>query len=281
MFTFEDIIESIESLPPLSKVALDIEMMCRNVDTVNIGKLVKLIESDVMLSIDVLKMANAPVYGFSNKIASVAQAVSLFGIMQIRSFVMNHAIAQSVEARMDIYGITNEQFNDICNLQSALVMQWYASVNLDEANRVAPLALVMESGKLVLAQEIAKSDYKEEFLEGLKESKKIAEYEKELFDINSYGIASLMFEHWNMEGLFIDVFKDQGQNVDDWELKLYKNILLVVRTAVNVKEILSKKSVMKACVLVNAMGLDVNHFVKASIRVKSHYVKELQKRENV
>ena len=280
MFGFKDIIESIESLPPLSDAVLEIEKMyAQGSDNVKTTELVKLIESDVMLSIDVLKMANAPVYGFSNRIASVTQAVTLFGIMQIRSFVMHHAIQQSIEARMDVYGISNEHFNDLCNLQSALVTQWYSKIDLKVANQVAPLALVMESGKLILAKEIAQSAYKEQFLQGLKECKNVTNYEKELFDISSYGISALMFEHWNMESLFIDVLHESEKKSGDEELKRYSDILFIIRTALNVREMLTKKSVMRACVLVKAMGLDVDHFVKACVRVKTHYVKELQKRE--
>jgi len=224
-------------------------------------------------------MANAPAYGFSHKISSVAQAVSLFGIMQIRSFVMHHAIAQTIEARMDMYGISNEEFNDICNLQSALVFRWYTKIDVEEAGRISSLALVMESGKLILAKLVSESDYKEQFLEGLKECKKISDYERELFDIDSYHLASLMFKHWHMEDLFIDVFKTHEEKIQDLELKRYRDILFIVRTAINVNEILTKKSVMKASVLVKAMGLDVNHFIKSCVSVKAHYKKELEQRQ--
>jgi len=281
MITFEDIVQKIASLAPLSDVVLQIEALyAKGNDEVKVTDLIALIESDAMLSIDILKMANAPVYGFSSRIASVSQAVTLFGIMQVRSFVMSHAISQALQTDMGVYGISNETFNDICNLQSALVIQWYSQISLDDVKTIAPLALIMEAGKLVLAQEIHKSNYSEIFLEGLKKCNDILEYERELFDISSYEISALLFKHWNLDPIYIEIL-DTIHTQEDQHITQYQQMVSCVRHAINPKEILTKSSVISGCRVVSTMGLDVEHFVKACVRVKKIYAEKLQKQKGV
>lgn len=275
--TFQDIATSVDSLPPLSDAILEIQnMYAQGSDNVEIPKLIKIIETDAMLVANILRMANAPMYGFSGKVSSISQAVTLFGIMQIRSFIMSYAVESNIKADMKVYGITNDRFNDMCNLQSALVLQWYSKISLSDTNVVAPLALIMESGKLVLAQEIKNSNYEYDFRIGLKSCSDVSKYEHELVDITSYGISSLLFKHWNLEPTYSMVL--ESTKTDDDKIRNYRNILNIVRTAINVRELLTKRSVMLACKKVQLIGMDVDWFVKACVRVKNSYVKDLKRK---
>ncbi|MCK4874862.1 MAG: HDOD domain-containing protein, partial [Sulfurimonas sp.] len=78
--TFKNIITELESLPPLSNTPFIIKQLysygAQNIDII---KLVKAIEDDAVVAANILKMINAPIYGFSRKIASISQAVTLFG----------------------------------------------------------------------------------------------------------------------------------------------------------------------------------------------------------
>ncbi|MBN2783075.1 MAG: HDOD domain-containing protein [Campylobacterales bacterium] len=275
--TFQDIAQSVDSLPPLSDAILEIQnMYSQGSDNIEIPKLIKVIETDAMLVANILRMANAPMYGFSGRVSSISQAVTLFGIMQIRSFIMSYAVESNIKADMKVYGITNDRFNDMCNLQSALVLQWYSKISLSDTNVIAPLALIMESGKLVLAQEIKKSNYEYDFRIGLKECHDVSKYEHELVEITSYGISALLFKHWNLEPTYSMVL--ESTKTDDDRIRNYRNILNIVRTAINVRELLTKRSVMMACKKVKLVGLDVDWFVKSCIRVKNSYVKELKRK---
>jgi HD-like signal output (HDOD) protein len=168
----------------------------------------------------------------------------------------------------------------MCNLQSALVIHWYSQISLDNVKTIAPLALIMEAGKIVLAQEIYKSNYQELFLEGLKKCDDILAYEKELFDISSYEIAALLFKHWNLDPIYIEILENLHTQ-DDLHMKEYREMIMVVNHAINPKEILTKNSVIAGCRIVKKMGLDVEHFVKACVRVKKIYMQKKQKQQEV
>lgn len=276
-----NIVKSIDSLAPLSDAIINIQkMFSDNQGDVDINKFVLLIQADAILSVNILRMANSPLYGFSNKIASISQAVTLFGIMQINGFIMSYAISENIKANTELYGLSNEKFNDMCNLQSALLIQWYSKIDLETARFLSPLALIMEIGKLVIANEVEQSDYKNEFTLGLRHSKNIKLYEQEILDDSSYGFSAIIFKHWHLESRYIKILK----HLDDVDFKSevlqsYSDIINVIITAVNVKSILSKESVLKACKLIKKMELSPDDFVKVAIKVKKSYVKELGLRE--
>ena len=276
--TFYDIIEDIDSLPPLSNAAQLVQSMyASGIENINITRLVKVIESDAMLTANILKMINAPYYGFSKRIASVAQAVSLFGTRRIHMLVIQYAVAQNLKADTSIYGFTQSQFNELCHLQSALMLQWISKVELRDAQFLAPLALIMESGKLVLAKEIVASDYVGEFRKGFNECESIEEYERSLIDTTSYRISSLLFEHWNLEPIYVDILKalDEQMNMKkryDAKMQSYIKQLDVIRTAINVKEILTESSIEKASKKVKAMGYRSDLFETIAYRIRDVYL---------
>ena len=274
MMTFEDIVNHIESLPPLSQNTLKIRDLYREgPENVNVIKLIRLIESDATLAANVLKFVNAPKYGFAKKISSVSQAVTLLGTEVIYGIVVDKAIQERLEVNVSAYGITNVQFNDMCHLQSSMVIQWYSIINIRDAHFLAPLALIMELGKLIIAKEVSESSYTTMFRRGLAEVTNIEVYEYDLFETTSYYISALLFEHWGLDPLFVEILKIMDFEPEEVEEKLehYRNILDVVRTAINVKGILTQKSIDAAAEKVVQMGLSDATFLHVAKRMKRMY----------
>jgi len=278
---FKSITNNIESLPPLSDVILKIQK-CYNDDisNMNIEILVNLIESDAILAANILKITNSPTYGFSRKILSISQAVKLFGVLQIYGIIVSYVVDESIKANTKVYGLSNERFNDMCHIQSALIMKWYSKIDFKKAQLLSSLALIMESGKLILAQEIANSSYELEFRQGLHNCEDIEVYEKNLVSLSSYNISALLFEHWNLEPLYIKILLSNKEEQDSEILEFVK-ILDVVKTAINVKEFLTKDSVLKASKLLREMNIDIEPFVAVSIEIKKSYITMMQKKQQI
>jgi HD-like signal output (HDOD) protein len=281
--TFEEIIKDIDSLPPLSTAARIVHSMyLSGLEDINVTKLVRVIESDAMLMANILKMINAPYYGFSKKIASVAQAVSLFGTRRIHMLVMQYAVDQTLQADTSIYGFTHTQFNELCHLQSALMLQWCSHVELRDAQFLAPLALIMESGKLILAKEVVASDYTGEFRRGYNECDNIEQYEKSLIGTTSYYLSAVLFNHWNLEPLYVQILQyldapPYQRNHLDPKVKDYIAKMDIIRTAINAKDILGDRAIMKASKKVAQLGYNDEMFERVAYRVRDAYFAKQEK----
>ncbi len=276
---FQSVIANIDSLPPLSNAAFLVQQLySRDADNVNIAKLVRIIESDALLTANILKMINAPIHGISKKIASISHAVALFGTRNIYGLVINYAINEKIKANTAIYGLSAPEFNNMCHLQSNLMMQWFSTIDLRQAQFLAPLALIMESGKLVLSNEISKSNYEQEFKKGFRDCEDMERYEYSLIDTTSYYLSALLFEHWHLEPKYIEVLKGLDFEIEtDKKTEHYIDTLDVIRVAINVKEILTDESILLACNVVEDLEMDPKHFRSVAVRVRDEYNKAINK----
>ncbi|MCW8838007.1 MAG: HDOD domain-containing protein [Thiovulaceae bacterium] len=277
---YNSLVNTIESLPPLSNAATMIQKLYENGATeVNITKLVKLIESDAVLTANILKMINSPLYGFSRQIASVAQAVTLFGTELVYGLVIHYAINERMKANTDMFGVSPSIFNDVCHLQSSLVLQWYSKIDTRQAQFLAPLSLIMESGKLVMAEDVIHGNYVNEFKTQYEKAKDPLAYEDSIFGTSSYFVSGMLFEHWNLEPLYVEILKslDYEPEFITNKVESYTHTLAVIKTAINPKEILTKQSVLKAARLVDEQGFDKDYFISVALRIKKAYIENLKK----
>lgn len=273
MIEFQTVVKQVESLPPLSDSAQKIRKIFNVEDEdINIIELVRAIEADASLSANILKMVNAPFYGFSKQITSISHAVTLFGTRMVYGMVMRFAVEKAVIANLRPYGINAMQLNKISHLQSRLVMQWYSKIDINLAQDIASLALMMESGKLVVAKEVAKAGEIKTFLDTLNKSATELEHELATFSSSSYFIAGLLFEHWNFDPLYSAALKglDFEISFDHPYFQNYIEVLDIARHAVNIRECLTPNSIETACEVVEEYGMDRDKFVDVAHKIQRH-----------
>ena len=81
----------IRKMPALNATTLEINRILRDANH-SIQEIIKVVEKDPVLSSELLKYANSPMYGFTSEITSVARAISLFGVQQVRAVAIMSSI---------------------------------------------------------------------------------------------------------------------------------------------------------------------------------------------
>lgn len=271
--SFESLVKRIDTLPPLSDSAQKIlQLYAEDEDDIDIRKLTRLIENDTLLTANILAMINDPKFGFNNKITSVGQALTLFGTRIVKGFILSIVMKEHIRPSMGAYGISSEKFNDMGQLQAALLFQWYMGIDIKKAQVLVPLALIMETGKVIFAQEMGSSDYAHLFTEEIYHAKNMEEVEHKYSDTTSYYIGGILFDHWHFSKRYVDIMKcldfdDEDGEVDPIDI----NILDVIRQAINIKGFMTKENIDNACALVKEYGMDEAAFMKAALRIKNAY----------
>jgi len=143
------------------------------------------------------------------------------------------------------------------------------AINIEEATFLVPIAFLMETGKLIIANEVSKSDYKEEFSRMIQEDDSIDETEKLFTGLSSSEVTALLFEHWNFNEIFVNIIKGSTNpsSVDD-EYRKYSQALDIVKTLINVHEIITPKSIAKATKKAQDYHFDVDKFERTLKRVQ-------------
>lgn len=255
--------EEIKRLPPLPSSITTIQKLCMERD-VNVNALTKVIENDPMLTANILKSVNSPLYGMSKEVTSVHQSVMLFGVSMIRGFATAIAIKKTLTLDLSPYNITIEKLSETSALQLALLREWYGIVDKQRLPSLVGTTFLMELGKLIVARQVIQAGAKEAFLDQVAQGNPLSDIEKNLIGYESYEVASMMFEHWNFETLLVETLKHihnprHGHN---------EEILNVISHAITVHEVLTPSSLENAASALKTFGLDSVAFEKAVEAVK-------------
>lgn len=197
----DNILKKIKSLPPLDTTVVQIQKICTDKNS-SLSDLSKIIEKDPVLTLNILKAANSPMYGFCREIKTPTQAVALFGMGTVRGFALASAINKSFKIDLSPYNISPDQFLEISSLQSVFAFRWYSKIDRSMLNVIQPAAFMLEVGKIIIANELLEIKKDVEFKERLKNchtSIDISNLEKELVGITNEEIAAKIFSHWNLE----------------------------------------------------------------------------------
>lgn len=258
-------IDEIKSLPPLPSTIVRIQQLCMNHD-INIDELAAVIESDPMLSANILKAVNSPLYGMSREISAIPQAIMLFGISMIRGFAAANAIKKTIAIDLTPYNINIDELSRVSTMQSALVREWYRHVDKSMLPLLQSAAFLMELGKLVTSLKVIASGESDRFASEVAQGKSIVEIERCYLGISGYEAASMMFEHWNFESALTEALRDIANPQTE---NPYSQVLYVLSKAVNLKSMLDEQSLIQAYEAIDLFGLKRDPFEEAVLSLKS------------
>ena len=267
----KEIAERIKALPPLPKSFHQMSLICKDPNA-SISDLARVIEEDPMLVANLLKVANSPLYGFRREIKSVTQAVSLFGMSTTRSLVTDMSIKKLLQVDMAPYGVTPEEFATVSRLQSMLMLQWYSKIDASKTDFLFLAALMQETGKILIADEIVQNNETFQFRSEIENSNNIADVERIFAGTTSSEVAALIFKHWKFEEKIVQAiaYSDTLGTIPE-EIRPYAFALKVVKTAIPLNAPLSERSVNLALNLLEKENMNKEFFLEVIGKLKEHY----------
>ena len=260
----EDILKKIKQLPPLPESAMQIEAVYQNPDS-SFNDMVKILEKDPLLTADILKAANSPLYGFSREINAISQAVGLFGMGTVRGFALASIVKKSFVLDLSAYGISNDMFSALSKKQHGLMIAWCLRKENKLLGILSPAAFLVEIGKVLIAQQIMADNKQEAFRDSLAELQNVEEAEREVVGVDTPEVSATIFEHWRFESGLVNVIRhcQDPENAEDEDSQRAAKILNVVRQAVPINGVITDDSVESAKKLIEKYDLDMESFDKA------------------
>ena len=259
----EEILKKIKQLPPLPESAMQIEAVYQDPNS-SFNDMVKILEKDPLLTADILKAANSPLYGFSREINAISQAVALFGMGTVRGFALASIVKKSFALDLSPYGITNEMFSQLSKKQHALMTAWCVKKENRLMGILSPAAFLVEIGKVIIAQQIMLDGKVEEFRNALLELQDVEAAEMQVIGTNTPEVSATIFKLWKFEeGLIDTIAHCQEPELALEEDKKPAMILNVVRIAIPINGVATETSLAAAKELVTKYSLDMESFETA------------------
>ena len=256
----EEILKKIKQLPPLPESAMQIEAVYQDPNS-SFNDMVKILEKDPLLTADILKAANSPLYGFSREINAISQAVGLFGMGTVRGFALASIVKKSFALDLSPYGISNEMFSELSKKQHGLMTSWCLRKENKLLGVLSPAAFLVEIGKVLIAQQIMADGKQEAFRDALKELQDVEAAEREVVGVDTPEVSATIFAQWKFEEGLVDVIRNcQNPDKAEDEDKRAAQILNVVRVAVPINGKITDDSIKKSRELIEKYGLDMDSF---------------------
>ncbi len=252
----ESIVKSIKSLPPLAKTIMEINKVYADSEA-GVAEMAKVIENDPMVVANLLKAANSPLYGFAKEIKNVTQAVSLFGLSTTRSIAIGNAVRKLLNVDMEPYGITSEKFAEISSMQGALALRWFKKAAPRNADELHLMALLQETGKILIASDIIQEDETIAFKSEIEMSNNIAQVEKMFVDTTASIVSAMIFKHWKFDDRFVNTVKyaDYPTQAPE-EIAKEAQALHIIKTIIPVNKPLAEHSIVYGLQKAAKFGFD-------------------------
>ena len=243
-----DILSHIKNLPPLPKSVLEVQRITNEPNS-SIKDLVKVIKDDPMITANLLKAANSPLYGFTKQIKTIDQAVSLFGMNTIKGFVISFAIRNTLKFDLSAYGISESQFHDVATKRNAIAINWYR-LKREKLDIIATDSFLIDLGAVVISLYLISKDKAEEFKKRLTPENRY-DLEKEFTGFNTTQITAEIFKHWH----FADELITPIVNIDTPNDE-YSKVMDVLRVMIDLLE--PKENIKKGLQKAQEYNLDVD-----------------------
>ncbi len=252
----ESLVESIKSLPPLSKTINEINRIYSD-EEAGVSEMAKAIEQDPMVVANLLKAANSPLYGFAKEIKNITQAVSLFGLSTTRSIAIGSALRKLLNVDMEPYGITSDKFAEISSLQATLAYKWFNKLSKEKADKIHLMAFLQETGKILIASDIIKEDETIPFQSEIETTNSIAQVEKSFLDTTTSIVSAMIFKHWKFDDEFVNIIKyaDYPTQAPE-EFAEYSQALHIIKTVIPVNKPLKEQSIILGLQKANKLGFN-------------------------
>jgi len=255
-----NILSHIKSLPPLPETVLKVQKIT-NDPNASIRDLVNVIKDDPMITANLIKAANSPLYGFSRQIKTVDHAVSLFGMATVKGFVISFTIRNTLKFDLSAYNITEDQFHRVSTNRNALGINWYR-LKRDKLDVISTDSFLIDIGAVVISLYLKSKGKAEEFANKLTKENRY-ELEKEYVGLTTPEVTAEIFKHWNFASELIDPILNIDNPHDE-----YSKVLDVLRTVIDLLDPDNEENIQKAIQKAESYNLDTESLKVAIDLVK-------------
>jgi len=260
------LLENINSVPALPESIQEVERVYQDEDS-TFEDMQKAIEKDPLLTADILRIVNSPMYGVKSTITSVKQAISLLGKESVRTFVLSSA-ANSFTIDLSPYNMTTEQFKLACDRQLALMINWLIRRQPKRLAQLGPASFLVDLGRVIIAKTLIEDGKASDIQNAIESGKDIAKAEKAACGAQTTDVTATLFRHWNFDPEIIHVIRysddPEGTIEDDREMAAE---LKAIRETVMPNGEITEESIATAKETIEEFELDLASYERALERV--------------
>jgi HD-like signal output (HDOD) protein len=200
LVSHQKIYNFIQGLDPLSSSVKKIVELCDDPDS-SIKELIKTINSDAIITANILHAASLPIYGIT-KTSSLNQAVAAFGKRLIKAITLSDLAYKLGSLRLEAYNIDEETFKQTSSLRLALMNKWYSQIDDQALSVLSSSAILGNLGSILIDQELHAESMVSDFK--TYNAEEVSKAEVTLLKTSTAFVTADILEFWGLEVDLVD-----------------------------------------------------------------------------
>jgi len=257
------LLDNIEAIPPMPESVREVERVYQDPES-TFEDMQKAIEKDPLLTANILRIVNSPMYGMKSTISSVKQAISLLGKDAVRTFAIASVVDSTFEIDLSPYNMTKEDFAKACDKQLALTLNWLARTEPKNIAILGPASFLVDIGRVIIAKTLVEDGKVDIIQQALLAGEDIANAEKTACGAQTTDVTATLFHKWGFDSEIVHVIRysddPEGANPDEQRMAAQ---LKAVRETVLPNGDITDDSVATAKDTIEEFDLDMPSYEKA------------------
>lgn len=264
----EMVIQRIRNLPPLPKTIADVYAL-RGSDDFHRDALVKIIQTDPMISANLLKISNSAIYGRPGQVKTVSGAIEMLGDKMAINAVICASIGGHLKSDLSPYGTDIQAFTVTSSLQSTIIERWSDPKLSQIQTDLQFAAFLQEVGVLVASKVAIEKNLVQSLKRSLAEEPEQSAAEEAVFGLSSAPVTALMFSEWKFNDKLIGYIEGADHpELAPSEVVVGSQALKIVKTLAPLgKPAFTEEAVSAAVELVKKYGFDEAVFRRTVDRI--------------
>ena len=225
MDEYATLLISAADLPSLPMVMQELESVVRS-EAPDVQEAATIIEKDQVFTAKLLKLVNSPFYGYTRKVVSIEEAITILGFNALQNLLMATSLIGTLKTEHGIINI-NRFWRHSFGV-GVIARHLLKKASMETRDEALICGILHDIGRLIFAKKDPKLFvwfyFEREMVTGLDE-------EAEYFGINHQDLGRLLSEKWNFPDRVVDTIAHHHTPLD-----AQKSELLV--SAVNIADLL-------------------------------------------
>jgi len=211
--------EFIQTLKPLPNTIFKIVNVCDDENSAIID-LIKIVKTDPIITANILKSANSPLYG-STRLTTIDQAITRLGKRAIKALAMCGMFKNLNPLNLSAYEIDEDTFSKVSMSRLSLILKWYSKVSIADLSILTSTALLGNIGQLLISKELINIQQDDNF-QKLYTEFDIRYAEESIMHITTTMLSAQILNHWKLSNDIVDIisFSDNPLEAPDEFKKL-------------------------------------------------------------
>ncbi len=207
--TLIKLVNKVKEMPPLPQSIIKILEITKKDDS-SAQDLSKIFERDPTLAVNILKLANSPIYGFASRISTISHAIVCLGLETVKSIALTSSTHDMLNKEIPAYGLEEGmlwQHSIASGTCAKIIAQRIGYKDCEEAYIAG---LLIDIGKIILSS-FAEDQFNQVMEKSEKDKIPFNKAEQDVLGFGHPQVGGRIIKKWNLPSSLVEAVQYHHQ----------------------------------------------------------------------